>query len=124
VTHDRLPTLSADTLQFGRLLQNLLSNALKFHGDEPPRVHISAVRQPGEWVFSVCDNGVGIDPQFAQRVFVIFQRLHTRKEYPGTGVGLAICKRIVERHGGRIWVESRPGAGATFYFTIPDKITS
>jgi PAS domain S-box-containing protein len=118
VTHDPLPTLVADRFQLEQLLQNLLSNALKFRGEEPPRIHVSARQQGSEWVFSVRDNGIGVDPQFAGRIFVIFQRLHSRKEYPGTGIGLAICKKIVERHGGRIWVESEPGRGATFYFTV------
>ena len=121
VEHDRLPIVMGDKLQFGQLLQNLIGNAIKYHGDEPPRVHVSAEQKGHEWVFSVRDNGIGIDPQYAERVFVIFQRLHTREEYAGTGIGLAICKKIVERHGGRIWVESQLGSGATFYFTIPIK---
>jgi len=114
-----LPTVMADKLQIGQLLQNLIGNAIKYHGDEPPRVHVSAEQKGNEWVFSVRDNGIGIDPQFADRIFVIFQRLHNREKYPGTGIGLAICKKIVERHGGRIWLESQVGSGATFYFTIP-----
>ena len=119
VIHGPLPTVMADKLQFGQLLQNLIGNALKYHGAEPPRVHVAAEQKGNEWVFSVRDNGIGIDPQYADRIFVIFQRLHTREEYSGTGIGLAICKKIVERHGGRIWVESQLGSGATFYFTIP-----
>src|SRR5262249_59821484 len=119
VTVDPLPTVRADQMQLGMLWQNLLSNALKFRGHEPPRIHISARRQDAEWVFAVCDNGIGLDPQLAERIFVVFQRLHTRTEYPGTGIGLAICKKIVEHHGGRIWVESTPGQGATFFFTLP-----
>ena len=103
------------------MLQNLVGNALKFHGSAPPRVHISAKEINGEWRFAVHDNGIGIDPQQAERIFLLFQRLHARDEYPGTGIGLAIAKKIVERHGGRIWVESEPGKGSTFYFSLPRK---
>jgi len=119
VTHDPLPTVMADERQVLHLLQNLLSNAIKFRGPEPPRVHLSAERRNGDWLFSVRDNGIGIDPQYRERIFVIFQRLHTSAEYPGTGIGLSLCKKIVERHGGRIWMESQLGQGATFYFTLP-----
>jgi light-regulated signal transduction histidine kinase (bacteriophytochrome) len=119
VTYDPLPTIVADDTQLTQLFQNLIGNAIKFRGDQPPRVHLSAIRKDHEWVFAVRDNGIGIDPQYADRVFVIFQRLHTPADYPGTGIGLALCKKIVERHGGRIWVDSSPGQGATFYFTFP-----
>jgi PAS domain S-box-containing protein len=119
VTHDPLPTIPGDALQLVQLFQNLIGNAIKFHGAEPPRVHIAATPKERFWEFAVRDNGIGFGPQYAERIFVIFQRLHTRQEYPGTGIGLAVCKRIVERHGGRIWAESAPGAGATFAFTLP-----
>jgi PAS domain S-box-containing protein len=119
VTHDPLPIVIADSLQLGQMFQNLIGNAIKFRGSEPPRIHISASRNGNGWTFSVCDNGIGIAPEHAERIFVMFQRLHGR-DAPGTGIGLAICKKIVERHGGRIWVESEFGKGATFYFTLPD----
>jgi signal transduction histidine kinase len=119
VTHDPLPRVMADRGQLGQLFQNLIGNAIKFHGKEPPQVHVTAERKSDEWAFSVHDNGIGLDPQYAERIFVIFQRLHDREEYPGTGIGLAICKKVVERHGGRIWVVSQVGQGATFHFTLP-----
>jgi PAS domain S-box-containing protein len=121
VTYDPLPTVLADEVQLGQVFQNLIANALKFSNEAPPRIHVGAQRdaERGAWRFSVADNGIGLDPKFAERIFVIFQRLHGPTEYPGTGMGLAICKKIVERHGGRMWVESQPGQGATFYFTLP-----
>jgi light-regulated signal transduction histidine kinase (bacteriophytochrome) len=118
VTHDPLPNVMADDQQLGQLFQNLIANAIKFRNSEPPRVHISCKQKSDAWLFSVKDNGIGIDPQYAERIFVIFQRLHTRDEYAGTGIGLAICKKIVERHGGTIWVDSSLNKGATFYFTL------
>jgi len=119
VRHDGLPTVNGDPTQLTQLFQNLIGNAIKFRGPDPPEVHVSAALRGRDWVFSVRDNGIGIEPQYAQRIFVIFQRLHGRNEYPGTGIGLSICQRIVARHGGRIWVESEPGRGSTFYFTLP-----
>lgn len=119
VTHDSLPTLPTDGRQMLQLFQNLIGNALKFQSDSSPVVHIGVVQLADEYLFSVRDNGIGIDSQYAERIFQVFQRLHGKGEYPGTGIGLAICKKIVERHGGRIWVESSPGTGSTFYFTLP-----
>src|SRR5581483_3056470 len=108
VTHGPLPTVEADPTQLGQLFQNLISNAVKFRGERPPVVEITAERAGEDWRFAVRDNGIGIAPEYLDRIFVIFRRLHGRTEYPGTGIGLAICKKIVERHGGRIWVESKP----------------
>jgi len=119
VTFDELPEVSADPTQLIQLFQNLVGNALKFCDEKSPRVHVGVEKSDEGWRFSVKDNGIGIDPQHAERIFAPFERLHGRHEYPGTGIGLAICKKIAERHGGRIWVESKPGAGATFRFTMP-----
>ena len=119
VTFDPLPVVTADSGQLTQLFQNLIGNAIKFRRQEPPRIHVSAERRAKEWVFSVRDNGIGIEPQHLDRIFVIFQRLHTAAEFPGTGIGLAICKKIAERHGGHLWVTSEPGAGSVFYFSIP-----
>jgi light-regulated signal transduction histidine kinase (bacteriophytochrome) len=121
VTHDPLPKLMADDVQLESLFQNLIGNAIKFHGKKPPRVHVGVNKDEKGWIFSVSDNGIGIDPQYFERIFIIFQRLHNREEYPGTGIGLAISKRIVERHGGRMWIESQPGKGSTFFFTLPNR---
>jgi signal transduction histidine kinase len=114
-----LPKVSVDRSQMTQVFQNLISNAIKFRGGHRPEIHIGAVRDTNEWVFSVKDNGIGIDPEYTEKIFEIFQRLHIRSEYEGTGIGLAICRRIIERHGGRIWVESEEGKGSVFYFTIP-----
>jgi PAS domain S-box-containing protein len=119
VVNDDLPIVRGDASQLRQVFQNLVANAIKFHGADAPRVHISARDLDNEWRFAVNDNGIGIDPQYQDKVFLLFQRLHTRQEYPGTGIGLAVCKRIVERHNGRIWFESQPGKGSTFFFTLP-----
>jgi PAS domain S-box-containing protein len=120
VTRDNLPIVRGDPIQIRQLFQNLIANGIKFRRrDESPHVHVSAVLEHGTWTFSVRDNGIGIEPQYLERIFVLFQRLHTRAEYPGTGIGLAICKKIVERHAGQIRVDSTPGRGTTFWFTLP-----
>ncbi len=120
VTHDPLPRLLLDASQMLQLFQNLVGNGIKFRSQRPPEIHVGAKKQQARWLLWVRDNGIGIEPQYSERIFQIFQRLHTRKQYPGTGIGLAICKRIVERHGGAIWVESQPGLGSTFYLSIPE----
>ncbi|MCX7597291.1 MAG: ATP-binding protein [Armatimonadetes bacterium] len=118
ITCDPLPTVHADPDQLGTVFRNLLENSLIFRGSVSPQIHISAQQEGAEWVFTIVDNGLGIDPRFHDRVFVVFQRVHGR-EYGGVGMGLAICKRIIERHGGRIWIDSQAGRGAKFFFTLP-----
>jgi PAS domain S-box-containing protein len=120
ITHDLLPVIKADASQLVQVFQNLISNAIKFRGERTPEVHISTDKKGGEWIFSVKDNGIGFDPKYADKIFDTFKRLHTAVKYPGSGIGLTICRKIIERHGGRIWAESEPGKGAAFYFTIPD----
>jgi light-regulated signal transduction histidine kinase (bacteriophytochrome) len=119
ITHDPLPELDADPDQLTQVFQNLIGNGIKFSANTTPRIHISVKNKESEWLIGVRDHGIGIDPEYFNRIFVIFQRLHSKQEYPGTGIGLAICKKIVDAHGGKIWVESTPGDGATFYFTLP-----
>ena len=119
VTAGFLPIVKGDSIQLALVFQNLVANALKFRRTESPRIHIAAQQQEAEWVFAISDNGIGIEREYLARIFEIYQRLHTQEEYPGTGIGLAICKRIIEAHNGRIWAESVPGKGSTFYFTLP-----
>jgi light-regulated signal transduction histidine kinase (bacteriophytochrome) len=120
LSREPLPRVIADGLQLAQVFQNLIANAIKFRrSDEVPRIHVQAERRERDCVLSVRDQGIGLDPQYADRIFMIFQRLHTAKEYPGTGIGLAVCKKVIERNGGRIWVESSEGEGATFHFTLP-----
>jgi light-regulated signal transduction histidine kinase (bacteriophytochrome) len=121
VVHVQLPVVHGDPTQLRQLFQNLIANAIKFHGQRAPEVTITAVANGATWTFAVRDNGIGIDQQYLERIFVLFQRLHTRDDYPGTGIGLAICRKIVERHHGRIWLESTPGQGTTFFFTLPGR---
>ncbi len=121
VTRGALPPVDGDPVQLGQVMQNLIGNAIKFRGPNPPHIWVSAERKGPVWQFAVRDDGIGIAPEYQDRIFIIFQRLHSREEYPGTGIGLAVCKKVVERHGGRLWVESTgtPGQGSTFYFTVP-----
>ena len=119
LTHGPLPWITGDPVQMTRLFQNLLVNSIKYRAEEPPRIHIVAESQPHEWLFSVRDNGIGIDPQYSEKIFGIFRCLQPRDKSSGSGMGLAICRKIVSRHEGRIWVESALGKGATFYFIVP-----
>ena len=119
ITCGPLPTVLGDAVQIEQLFQNLIGNAIKFRGDKPAVIQVSAGSADGAWHFNVHDRGIGIEPRHFDRIFVIFQRLHTREEYTGTGIGLAVCRKIIERHGGRIWVDSQPGNGSAFQFTIP-----
>ncbi len=119
VTHDPLPEVQADAGQLEQVFSNLLSNALKFRGSEPPRIHVGARADDDKWIFSVKDNGIGVDPRYAEQIFEMFERLHSQAQFPGTGMGLAICRKIVEAHHGRIWIDSEAGRGATFFFTLP-----
>jgi light-regulated signal transduction histidine kinase (bacteriophytochrome) len=123
ITYDEMPTLEVDKTQFIQLFQNLLSNSIKFRSQDPPRIHVGVKNINDKWIFSVKDNGIGIEPKYFDKLFNIFYRLHTKEEYPGTGIGLPICKKIVQRYGGKIWVESEFGKGSTFFFTIFPKKT-
>src|SRR5262249_21005042 len=122
VTCDELPRVAADANQLCEVFQNLIENAIKYRGERPPRVHLSARRRGMEWVFCVRDNGIGIGREHHERIFGMFQRLHVQEVIPGTGIGLTLCKRIIERHGGKIWVESTPGEGSLFSFTLPAEV--
>ena len=119
VTSDPLPVLQAEPVHLKQIFQNLISNAIKYRGDEPPRIHIGAAQEGSGWLFSVRDNGIGIEPEYCDQIFGLFKRLHSSARYSGTGLGLAICKKLVERSNGRIWVESEPGRGSTFFFSLP-----
>ncbi len=124
ITHGPLPAVYGDKMRIIQLFQNLISNAIKFKSQSGvPKIHVACRETSDEYIFSVSDNGIGISPEYLDRIFIIFQRLHTRDEYPGTGIGLSICKKIVEKHGGRIWAESKPGAGSVFYFSIRKPVT-
>ena len=119
MVYNNMPEVRADESQMIQVFQNLLGNALKFRNEVPPEVQINAERRGKEWIISVRDNGIGIDDEYKDRIFIVFQRLHSREQYPGTGIGLALCKKIVERHGGKIWVESESRKGSAFYFSLP-----
>ncbi len=118
ITYDSLPTLNVNSMQITQLFQNLISNSIRYKNSEPPHIHVSAAQQNGKWVFSVQDNGIGIPPEYKNHIFMIFKRLHPKNQYPGIGIGLSVCKKIVQRHGGEIWVESEPPKGCTFYFSL------
>ena len=118
ISHGAMPTVMADATQLGQVFQNLIANAIKFRGPNAPLIHIEATKPGLQWVFSVRDNGIGIEPRFFERIFVIFQRLHSQDEHEGTGIGLAVCNRIIARHGGQIWVESKPDEGSAFFFSL------
>jgi light-regulated signal transduction histidine kinase (bacteriophytochrome) len=120
VSCDSLPAVTSDAAQLTQVFQNLIGNAIKYRRAEAPRVHVSASKGDAEWICAVQDNGLGIEPQYFERIFVLFQRLHGREDFEGTGIGLAICKKVLEQRGGRIWLESQPGQGSTFYFSLPD----
>ena len=120
VTHDPLPTIFADKNQMMQVLENLITNAIKFRSKKSPKIDVSAQRDEKEWIFAVKDNGIGINPKHQEQIFEVFKRLHTREQYAGTGIGLSIAQKIIERHNGRMWVESELGKGSTFYFTIPN----
>ena len=122
ITHDKLPNIFADASQMGQVFQNLIGNSIKFRGQDDPKINISSLEEPDVWRFAVKDNGIGIDKNHQKQIFEVFRRLHTRKEFPGTGIGLSICQKIIERHGGKLWVDSDLGIGSTFYFTIPKRI--
>jgi PAS domain S-box-containing protein len=119
IHHDPLPTLLADPTQIGQVFQNILANAIKFQGEDEPVIEINTKMDDDEWIFTFKDNGIGIDPEHQEQIFGVFSRLHTREEFPGTGIGLSICQKIINRHGGRLWVESELNKGSTFYFTLP-----
>ncbi len=121
ISHNNLPTISGDQNQMLQVFQNLISNAIKFHGSQPPKINISVKKNEKEWIIAVKDNGIGIDPKYQKQIFEVFKRLHTKQQYPGTGIGLSITQKIILQHGGQIWVESELGKGTTFYFTIPNK---
>lgn len=123
ITCDALPLVMADRIQLVQLFQNLVGNAIKYRTAERPHIHVSARRgRPNEWIFSIRDNGIGIDPKYSERIFLMFQRLHSRDEFSGTGIGLTLCKKIAERHGGRIWVEPNEGPGSTFHVALPERV--